>query len=175
MASFRQTYFEPESKQAELEKTVDWIEGAAYKACIESLPIACVDVVLRHKGKFLLVLRTQEPGKGVWWLPGGRIRKGETFLRAGARKIEEEVGLKKWRNPRVLNVAETFFDSSAHGTANTHTINTVIVADADEAALDVVVDANHEEHKWVALDADLSEYKPYVQDSVALANAAGAH
>ena len=72
------------------------IPGELYGSIVEHMPIVCVDIVLvsRVKGVMscLLVLRDTEPAKGLWWLPGGRIWKGETFFAAAARKAFEETG-----------------------------------------------------------------------------------
>jgi ADP-ribose pyrophosphatase YjhB (NUDIX family) len=44
-------------------------------------------------GAFLFLLRANEPAKGQWWVPGGRIRNGETKLHAVHRLAREEIGL----------------------------------------------------------------------------------
>ena len=55
----------------------------------------------------LLVQRATEPVKGVWWLPGGRIYKGETFFDAAIRKTKEETGL-RGKPIQILGVYNTF-------------------------------------------------------------------
>ena len=57
------------------------------------MPILCVDVVVAEGNKFLLVKRTKEPLKDRWWVPGGRILKGETVVAATKRKVKEELGI----------------------------------------------------------------------------------
>ena len=65
-----------------------------YKKIIEVLPILCVDVVVRSKnGQCLLIKRANEPLKGVWWVIGGRVLKGETLEQAAIRKVREEASL----------------------------------------------------------------------------------
>lgn len=65
-----------------------------YKRIIDVLPILCVDAAVLHKGKFILVKRKNEPLKGGWWVPGGRVLKGETLEKAIGRKVKEELGIK---------------------------------------------------------------------------------
>ena len=51
------------------------ITDERYKAIVEAVPICCVDLIIKSKGKILLVKRKNEPLKGEFWLPGGRIYK----------------------------------------------------------------------------------------------------
>ncbi len=44
-------------------------------------------------GAFLFLERKNEPAMGHWWVPGGRIRNGETAEQAVYRLAEEEIGL----------------------------------------------------------------------------------
>ena len=43
--------------------------------------------------RLLLVLRGQEPAKGTWSVPGGRVEPGESDATATAREVREETGL----------------------------------------------------------------------------------
>ncbi|SFM93412.1 NUDIX hydrolase [Thermodesulforhabdus norvegica] len=49
-------------------------------------------VVIRDK-KVLLVRRANEPSKGLWSIPGGLVRTGETLEEAVKREILEETGI----------------------------------------------------------------------------------
>jgi 8-oxo-dGTP diphosphatase len=56
--------------------------------------IDCVGgVVVGHDARLLLVLRGQEPAKGTWSVPGGRVERGESDAQATAREVLEETGL----------------------------------------------------------------------------------
>ena len=44
-------------------------------------------------GAMLLVRRANEPGRGRWSVPGGRVRPGETDHHAVIREVTEETGL----------------------------------------------------------------------------------
>ena len=57
--------------------------------------IACVGAVIHdHRGRLLLIRRGQEPGRGLWSLPGGRVEPGETDHEAVVREVAEETGLR---------------------------------------------------------------------------------
>jgi 8-oxo-dGTP diphosphatase len=56
--------------------------------------IDCVGgIVVDDEGRLLLVLRGQEPAKGTWSVPGGRVEAGESDVGATAREVLEETGL----------------------------------------------------------------------------------
>ena len=58
-------------------------------------PVACAGAVVRDaERRLLLVRRANEPGRGLWSLPGGRIEAGETPEEAAAREVFEETGLR---------------------------------------------------------------------------------
>ncbi len=56
--------------------------------------VACVGaVVLDDHGRLLLVRRGNEPGRGLWSVPGGRVEAGESVAAAVEREVREETGL----------------------------------------------------------------------------------
>lgn len=60
----------------------------------DTAAIRCVGAVItRADGWLLLVRRGNEPGRGLWSLPGGRIEPGESEAAAVVREVREETGL----------------------------------------------------------------------------------
>jgi len=56
--------------------------------------VPCVGAVITDEsGRLLLIKRRNEPGAGLWSLPGGRIEPGETDEQAVVRETREETGL----------------------------------------------------------------------------------
>lgn len=56
--------------------------------------IACVGALAYDEGgRLLLVRRRNEPGRGLWALPGGRVEVGEDDDTALVREMAEETGL----------------------------------------------------------------------------------
>lgn len=52
-----------------------------------------VGVALVEDGRILLIQRGREPGRGLWAVPGGKVRHGEPMKEAARREMFEETGL----------------------------------------------------------------------------------
>ncbi len=59
----------------------------------EQSPLVGVGAVILRGADILLVKRGHEPGRGLWSLPGGRVRWGESPQTALEREVLEETGL----------------------------------------------------------------------------------
>ena len=70
-----------------------WIDEGLFKRFRELMPIASVDILAVHNGRLLLMLRNNDPGRDLWFTPGGRVRYGETLEQAAVRKLSDETGL----------------------------------------------------------------------------------
>lgn len=56
--------------------------------------VRCVGAVVHDEiGSLLLIRRRNDPGRGRWSLPGGRVEPGETDTAAVVREVAEETGL----------------------------------------------------------------------------------
>jgi ADP-ribose pyrophosphatase YjhB (NUDIX family) len=75
-----------------------FLPSEIYGKLVRDCVVCCVDCLIVRttdsgKKECLLVERSSEPVKGVWWLPGGRLLKGETFFATARRKAQQETGL----------------------------------------------------------------------------------
>lgn len=76
--------------------------GDSYPGAMEGHDVAaarrrvdCVGgIVVGEDGRILLIKRGQEPARGCWSVPGGRVEPGEDHLTATAREVAEETGLR---------------------------------------------------------------------------------
>jgi 8-oxo-dGTP diphosphatase len=56
-------------------------------------PTVAVGAVVVNDGALLMVQRAQDPGRGLWSIPGGRVERGEYLADALAREVKEETDL----------------------------------------------------------------------------------
>ena len=89
----------------------------------------------------------QEPAKGQYWFPGGRVLKGELIPAAAGRKALEETGLSS-RFQETVSIEETIFPRRGEMACDIHTLNVCCRLAVD--ALDgFALDGTHEGHLWV--------------------------
>lgn len=137
------------------------IYGKLVRDCI----VCCVDIVLVRSNvdgtkECLLVERASEPVRGVWWWPGGRLLKGETFFDAAIRKAKQETGLSQVKPIQVLGVWNTFFPTSHWDTPTekgTQTVNPVVLVELEKQGAEVVLDETSEKCRWISLDPDAAK------------------
>jgi 8-oxo-dGTP diphosphatase len=60
----------------------------------QQLPIQGASACVWRDGKVLLIQRGKPPGVGLWSLPGGKVKTGETAQDAAARELFEETGIR---------------------------------------------------------------------------------
>ena len=70
-----------------------WISADDWETIVASVPIVSVDLVVSHDGGVVVGRRTNEPAKGHWFVPGGRVYKGETRRESVHRIGREELGV----------------------------------------------------------------------------------
>ena len=130
-----------------------WMPPEDFIRLVELGPLVSIDLlVVNPKGKLLVGKRTNRPAQGFWFVPGGRIDKGETLEAAFARISEAELG-------RALDLQDAtsagswthLYDDNFMGRPG---ISTHYVALAYRVPLDLDLAAlpaeQHGEYRWVA-------------------------
>ena len=123
------------------------IRDSLYAQIIDNVPIACVDVAIVYDGRMLLVLRKDKPAQGSWWLPGGRVHKGEQMIDTALRKAREEVGLDCFVGP-LVHTAETIFPDGPQD-RSVHSINSCFLLYPKGRSGPVSLDTHHSMHRFV--------------------------
>ena len=119
---------------------------------IPIIPRAAVSVCVRcllpddqAPGYYLLVQRGNEPSKGMWSLPGGKIKFGEDTVEGGARELKEETqwtDVAAWESLRWYEgtvcttdaIGENYHYMIAHCYAETQSDSLPSIMAADDAA-----------------------------------------
>ena len=91
------------------------IEESLYTEIISNVPLPCVDVIVRYRDKYLLVKRKEEPEQGEFWVPGGRVLRGERLDAAVRRKLLSEIcpweEAFEWDTLRMVGVYEDVWET----------------------------------------------------------------
>jgi colanic acid biosynthesis protein WcaH len=90
------------------DKESDYSPSVLYDQIIKCMPIVSVEALIVMDGALLFLRRNNQPAKGEWWFPGGRIRKGESLEEALRREVKEETGLEV-SSYKLINVYSRVF------------------------------------------------------------------
>src|SRR5204863_7326182 len=80
-------------------------------------PIVSVDIIVRNReNKVLLMLRNDEPAKGTFFVPGGRICKHEPMEAAFERVVLREIGRPlRFAAARFRGIYQHFYTANRFG------------------------------------------------------------
>ena len=153
------------SKLTTTTKDQKFLTKKIYAKLVRDCVLCCIDCLIVRQNdngtkECFLVRRATEPVKGVWWFPGGRILKGETFFAAAKRKVQQETGLTAVIPVHVLGVWNTFFPTSCWDTdtqKGTQTVNTIVLVELTERGASPKLDDTSEDWKWIGLDPVAAE------------------
>jgi len=144
-----------------------FLPAPLYKTIYSLVPIVCVDILIHRPGAFALGLRMEEPARGQWFPPGGRVYKGETLKQAARRKLREEIGLNAPQSQfTCLGVWETMFKTSSLG-GSKHTVNVVFAFDLGKRTLPPLDRRHHAQLRWFSVPG--RSWHPYVKALLATA------
>jgi colanic acid biosynthesis protein WcaH len=121
--------------------------------------LSSIDIVLRDpEGMILVGRRTNEPARGLYFVPGGAIRKNERIADAFARILMAETGLAlAFSQARLLGVYEHIYPTNRYGDP---AYGTHYIVQGYELGLrgrpDVPPDAQHSDFRWMTSDALLA-------------------
>lgn len=106
------------------------------------LPQVVVGAIVIHDGRLLMVRRANDPSKGLWTVPGGRVNPGEYLADAARREVLEETGV-------TVEVGELLGVLEVVGEEWHYVIHDYLATVAGGA--DVIAADDAEEARWVPL------------------------
>jgi colanic acid biosynthesis protein WcaH len=145
------------------------IPGDFYGRIVAVMPIVCVDlIVIDIDGRLLLLRRRDEPAKGHWWFPGGRVHLGETRTESVLRKLNEECGLGPDDGTMTELITVDVILSDDQGTVR-HAVSTVFRIEMSRVAGPLQLDEHSEAAEWRPPATWLREnLHPFVRGLVAM-------
>jgi len=136
-----------------------WMAPAEFAQVVRLTPLVSIDLILRDpEGKVLVGLRTNEPAKGIWFVPGGRIEKDERLADAFARILSVETGLSlPMTQSRLLGVYEHLYDANRFEAPGYGTHYVVIARELRlDRRPDIKTDDQHSAMRWMRPDEILA-------------------
>jgi colanic acid biosynthesis protein WcaH len=90
------------------------LDTRTFAAVVANTPLIAIDLIIEDAhGAVLFGLRNNTPARGVWFVPGGRVRKNETLDDAFSRIGLDEVGLHATRaQGRFIGTYEHFYSTN---------------------------------------------------------------
>ena len=123
-----------------------------FSCVVRRAPLPSIDLIIRDSDRRVLVgLRTNEPAKNFYFVPGGVIRKNETIELAFARILRAETGCRgNHGDARFLGAFEHFYPTNRFGDPAYGTHYVVLAYELQLDRPEIVADAQHSEFKWMA-------------------------
>jgi colanic acid biosynthesis protein WcaH len=129
-----------------------FLNNDEFAQVVRNTPLVAIDLIIRDQiGCVLVGLRTNEPAKGKWFVPGGAVTKDERLADAFTRIIKAETGLEaSIGETEFIGVYEHLYDTNVFGEVGYGTHYVVL---AHELNLDhrppIVNDQQHSEFRWM--------------------------
>jgi colanic acid biosynthesis protein WcaH len=123
-----------------------YINNDDYNKIVEQIPIVCVDLLIIYQCKCLLLKRNNNPAKGQYWFPGGRIYKMETIENACTRISKMECNL-SCNYIRQICTEETLFAKKDGMFSDKHTLNICCELNVSDIS-EFKIDELHNDYLW---------------------------
>lgn len=133
------------NKNRSLNKVSKLLDDDLYKIVLENVPIVCVSLVIENNG-LLLLKRNENPLKGEWCIPGGRLFRDETIKECAFRKAKEELNLNV-KECEIIGIMENFFDINKYE------------SDKGTHVIEIIVECKIENLEEIKVANEFSEYK----------------
>jgi len=139
-----------------------------FAAVVANAPLVSIDLLVSDReGRLLVGRRVNEPARGTWFVPGGRIAKEDGDLSTAlAAIVENELGVPnelRWSPERLAGAYTHRYPTNAIGVPGVETLYVVLGyrllpgdVDIDEARLS----DQHDAYRWIGRDDDLTDVHP---------------
>lgn len=138
-----------------------------FKTIVNHTPLVSIDICLLNDDEILMCKRNNNPLKGEWFTPGGRIYKNEKINFALSRICNVELGLEQVNTKDFIPFGawDHIFDNSIFGeNISTHYINLPHYCSLSFKPK-IKLDSQHNNFQWIKLVeiADNEKYHIYMR------------
>lgn len=119
---------------------------------VENAPLVAIDLLVLVNKRLLVGFRVNEPAKGTWFVPGGRIRKDENIPSAFVRISTTELGRAFHLHQSVpAGLYEHFYDTNFMGAPmiSTHYIVMAQALMVNDLKLDSLPRVQHTDYRLI--------------------------
>lgn len=144
------------------------LDAKVFAQVVKHAPLVSIDLILQDsQGRIFLGCRRNQPAKGKWFVPGGRIREGEQLDQALRRIVREELGVESVSSAaEFVGVFEHFYEDNFAAEAGYGT-HFVVLAHKFilESPLKNLPPAQHSEYQWWGIAEPIRSRKvhPYTK------------
>ena len=125
-----------------------------FKTAVRLLPLVAIDLlVTNEQGQVLVGRRLNPPAQGFWFVPGGRIRKGEILDNAFSRITFAELGTAFSRSESsVHGIYDHLYDDDFTGMADAGGTHYVVLAHRLRVHSQMLKlpSGQHDAYRWVS-------------------------
>ena len=136
------------------------------KIVTKSSPVVSNDILIEFNKEYLLLKRKNQPAKGLWWTPGGRLWKNEKIVDSVHRITREELGIKKIKIKKFLGVFEFFSSPGKFGQKDVHNITFAFLVEPVGQMM-IKMDSQHSEYRFFSKPP--KDAHPFIKDFFFLA------
>ena len=143
------------------------LEKETFKAVVKNAPLVSVDLCIVCDGQILLGKIKNNPLKGFFFTPGGRILKNEAHIDCLKRIARSELGLivEDLKQAELMGAWDHFYENSVFGKGvSTHYVNLPHCIYYEKRP-EILLDDQHDAFEWFDLSkvADGSIFHKYMQ------------
>lgn len=132
----------------------DKLPDSVFREILQHTPLIAIDLCVVNSAQQILVgYRNNRPARDSWFVPGGRIRKGESLTAAFARISQQELGTTlRFDQGIFLGSYEHFYaDNFFDGNFGTHYIVLAYAVLLDSLAITQLPSEQHNDYRLVTL------------------------
>jgi len=129
------------------------LEKDTFKTVVKNTPLVSIDLCIVWDGKILLGKRKNDPLRGFFFTPGGRILKNEAHIDCLKRVAKSELGLiiNDIKQVKLMGVWDHFYKNSVFGNeVSTHYVNLPHCVYYGKRP-EIILDDQHDTIEWFDL------------------------